>query len=237
MAAVQALTFDVGGSVFDWKKAVLQEIDVRAQALGTEVDSETFAMNWRMRMFEILDQVKKGEVRRMNADEMHRCALDDVLTIYPNIAPAARERDEMNQVWHRMPVWPEFPATLSRLKEHYRVVVLTILSFAIVVDSSKFNGITWDGIISCEFLSHYKPHPEAYLAGCRLLGLKPEQVMMVAAHPLDLEAAGAAGLRTAFVEPKLKEPERSGISSVANRDKYDYCAEDFTDLAAQLCGK
>jgi 2-haloacid dehalogenase len=232
---IQALAFDVGGSVFDWKSAVRQEIEARAQALGTDVDSEAFAMDWRNGMFELLDRMQKGEMPRMNADEMHRSALDGMMAKYPNLALSGPELDEINQVWHRMPVWPEFPDALARLKEHYRVVVLTILSFAILVDSSKFNGISWDGILSCEFLSHYKPDREAYLAACRLLGLPPAQVMMVAAHPLDLKAAGAAGLRTAFVAPKLAEPHRPGLRTEPTPEAYDYNAGNFTDLADQLC--
>jgi 2-haloacid dehalogenase len=193
-------------------------------------------MDWRSEMFEILDQVQKGEIRRMNADEMHRRALDDLMMKYSELALSTRELDELNLVWHRMPVWSEFPAALTRLKAHYRVVVLTILSFAIVVDSSKFNGITWDGIISCEFLTHYKPDAEAYLAACRLLGLPPKQVMMVAAHPLDLKAAGAAGLRTGFVESKLTEPHRPGLHTELIPEAYDYYAKNFTELADQLYG-
>lgn len=235
MAKIEALTFDVGGSVFDWKSALRQEIEARARALGTDVDSEAFAVDWRREMFELLDRVQKGQIHRMNADEMHRSALETVIAKYPNMALSGQKLDEMNQVWHRMPVWPEFPAALDRLKTDYRVVVLTILSFAIVVDSSKFNGLTWDGILSCEFLSHYKPDREAYLAACRLLGLPPEQVMMVAAHPLDLEAAGGAGLRTAFVVPKLSEPDRPGLRTEPTPEAYDYYAQDYIDLAAQLC--
>jgi 2-haloacid dehalogenase len=235
MAKIEALTFDVGGSVFDWKSAVRQEVEARARALGTDVDSEAFAIDWRRGMFELLDQIQKGQIPRLNADEMHRSALDAVIPKYSNMALSSHNLDEMNQVWHRMPVWPEFPAALNRLKTRYRVVVLTILSFAIVVDSSKFNGLTWDGILSCEFLSHYKPDKEAYLAACRLLGLPPEQVMMVAAHPLDLKAAGAAGLRTAFVEPKLAEPDRPGLRTEPTPEAYDYYAQNYTELADQLC--
>jgi 2-haloacid dehalogenase len=236
MARIQALLFDVGGSVFDWKSTVRQEIDARAESLGVNVDSESFAMDWRSGMFELLDQVQKGQVSRMNADEMHRLALEGMAAKYPDLILSARDLDEINQVWHQMPIWPEFPAALARLKAQYRVVVLTILSFAIVVDSSKFNGISWDGILSCEFLTHYKPEREAYLTACRLLGLSPEQVMMVAAHPLDLKAAGAAGLRTAFVAPKLAEPHRPGLRVEPTPEAYDYCAENFTDLADQLVG-
>ncbi len=235
MAQIKALTFDVGGSVFDWKSAVRQEIEARARGRGVEIDSEAFAMDWRFQMFELLGQARRGEIARLNADEMHRRALDDLAVKYSNLALSAQELDEINQVWHRMSVWPDFPAALTRLQGHYRVVVLTILTFSIVVDSSKASGITWDGIISCEFLSHYKPEAEAYQAGCRLLGLQPEQVMMVAVHPLDLKAASAAGLRTAYVEPKLNEPDLPGFSSEPTPDEYDYYAKDFTDLAAQLC--
>ena len=235
MAKIQALTFDVGGSVFDWKSAVRREIETRAKSLGVDIDSEAFAMDWRNRMFELLGQVQKGEIRRLNADEMHGLALDDMIAKYSDLSLSAQSLDEINQVWHRMPVWPEFPAALTRLKAHYRVVVLTILSFAIIVDSSKFNNITWDGIISYEFLTHYKPDARAYLAACRLLGLPPEQVMMVAAHPLDLKAAGAAGLRTAFVTPKLTEPHRPELPAEPTPEAYDYNAENFTDLTDQLC--
>jgi 2-haloacid dehalogenase len=235
MTQIQALTFDVGGTVFDWKSTVRKEVESWAQDRGVKIDSEAFAMDWRKRMFEILGEVRSGVLPRMNADEMHRRALDDLNMKYASLSLLAPEMDQINQAWHRMAVWLDFPEAMTRLKEHYRVVVLTVLSFAIVVDCSKANGITWDGIISCEFLSHYKPEAEAYLSACRLLGLQPEQVMMVAAHPLDLKAAKEAGLRAAFVEPKLKEPELAGFSAEPIPSEYDYNAEDFTDLAAQLC--
>jgi len=235
MRDVEALTFDVGGSVFDWKNAVRTEIHKRALAAGADVDADQFADEWRVRMFSILDRVRNGELRRINSDRMHRLALEDIAPSYAQMELSAGELDEINTVWHRMPVWPEFPDALMRLREHYRVVVLTVLSFASVVDSSKYNGISWDGVLSCEFLGQYKPNPEAYLQACHLLGLQPARVMMVATHPLDLEAARGAGLKTALVRPKFREPERSGISSKVNTSNYDCIAADYTDLADRLC--
>ena len=38
----------------------------------------------------------------------------------------------------------------------------------------------------------------------RYLGLRPQQIMMVAAHPTDLQAAQAVGLRTAFIPRPLE---------------------------------
>jgi 2-haloacid dehalogenase len=69
--------------------------------------------------------------------------------------------------------------------------------------------------------------PEAYLATCRMLDLPPEQVLMVAAHNVDLDAARACGLRTAFV-PRVTERDL-----VAGAD-VDLTIVDFLDLATQL---
>jgi len=54
-------------------------------------------------------------------------------------------------------------------------------------------------VLSAELFEHYKPDPEVYLGAARLLGLPPEEVMMVAAHNHDLKAARKLGLKTAFV--------------------------------------
>ena len=107
MEQIKALTFDVGGTVFDWKSAVRQEVEARAQTHGVEVDSDAFAMNWRKRMFEILREVRSGALPRFNADEIHRRVLDELSTKYPSLALSAQEMDEMNKVWHRMPVWAD----------------------------------------------------------------------------------------------------------------------------------
>jgi len=45
----------------------------------------------------------------------------------------------------------------------------------------------------------YKPAPEVYLTAARLLGVQPDELMLVAATG-DLEGARRAGLRTALVE-------------------------------------
>ena len=111
------------------------------------------------------------------------------------------------------------------------VVILGVLSFSILVDSSKHAGISWDGLLSCEFLGHYKPDKEAYLAATRLLRVSPEEAMMVAVHPGDLRAARNAGFRTGYVAPKLEEPGSRGETT-----GFDIVAEDYADFVRQICG-
>jgi 2-haloacid dehalogenase len=109
-----------------------------------------------------------------------------------------------------------------------------VLSFSIVVDSSKHSGIDWDGIISCEFLNHYKPDADAYLDALELLGAEPREAMMVAAHEWDLKAARDAGLATAYV-PRPRERGDATRFEPSLPD-VDINARDFTDLADRLLG-
>ncbi len=233
LSTIKALTFDVGGTIFDWHHTLIEDVKRLAQAHGVEIDCVSFTNHWRWRMFELLAQVRSGDLPWLNADELHRRALDDMVIKYPALDLTTAERDELNQVWHRLRVWPDAPQALEQLRSRYTVVVLTVLSWAIVVDSSKMANLTWDGILSCEFLGHYKPDAEAYYTGVRLLGLAPHEAMMVAAHPGDLRAAKAAGLYTAFV-PRPGERGEGNDPDLSPQPDFDVNAVDFHDLARQL---
>ena len=99
---------------------------------------------------------------------------------------------------------------------------------------AKNAGLPWDAVLSAELAKHYKPDPEAYLTAADLLGLPPEQVMMVAAHPGDLRAAARNGLRTAYVIRPLERGAGRIVNNNAAAGEFDYTASDFLDLARQL---
>ena len=80
---------------------------------------------------------------------------------------------------------------------------------------------------------HYKPDKEAYLTAASLLGLKPEEVMMVAAHKSDLRAARLAGFRTAFVPRPLERGPGAKVDWEPDPGD-DVVARDFLDLDAKL---
>jgi len=66
-----------------------------------------------------------------------------------------------------------------------------------------------------------------------MLGLRPEQCMMVAAHNGDLAAAADCGLRTAFV-PRPAEHGPGRAADVTPKRQWDVIATDFVDLASKL---
>jgi 2-haloacid dehalogenase len=194
-------------------------------------------MEWRKHLFLVLMEVRRGELPHMNVDAVLPIALQRFAADFPELELDEAATKTLLGAWHNMQAWEDFPPALARLKEKYAVMILTILSFAIVTGSSKASGITWDGIISCEFLNHYKPEPGAYIEGCAAMGFKPEEVCLVAVHPSDLMAAKAVGMGTAYSAPQLNEPDVPGqtMPELPPPKAYDYYAESFAELAEMMC--
>jgi 2-haloacid dehalogenase len=111
------------------------------------------------------------------------------------------------------------------------VAALSNGNLALLVDLTRHGDLRFDCLLSAELVRVYKPEAQVYLTGARLLGLEPGEVMMVAAHPFDLQGARGAGLRTAFVD----RPLEYGPDSPRREDpEADVSVKDLGELAAHL---
>lgn len=228
----KALLFDVFGTVVDWRDSVIREGEQLGKEKGIEVDWAAFADTWRGKYQPSMQRVRSGEVPWTNLDALHRASLEELLEEFGIAGLTDEEKDHLNRVWHRLDPWPDSVPGLTRLKQHYVIAPLSNGNVALLTNMAKRAGLPWDLILSAEFARHYKPDREAYLASVELLGLTPERVMMVAAHPDDLHAAADAGLRTAYVH----RPREFGPDAEPGPPEpvFDYSATDFTDLAERL---
>lgn len=129
-------------------------------------------------------------------DDVHRTELDGVLALHGLRAFNAQDRWQIHRACYGLDTWPDFPAALNRLKRRFPVVSFTMLPLAMAVAVSRRNDIDWDAVISCEMIGVYKPQPEAYGQVATWLGLEPAQILMVACHNFDLNAARASGYQT-----------------------------------------
>jgi 2-haloacid dehalogenase len=75
---------------------------------------------------------------------------------------------------------------------------------ALLADLLKFADLRVDALLSAQLAGSYKPDPQVYLTALRLLDCPPAAAGMVAAHPSDLRAAAALGLRPIFVRRPLE---------------------------------
>ena len=229
----RALAFDVFGTIVDWRSSIAREAEAAAARHGANVDGGVFADAWRRRYRPSMDRVLRGEVEWTPLERLNRASLDEVLAEFALEVLDERERDELNRAWRRLQPWPDSVAGLTRLRRQYVLCTLSNGGIALPVDLARFGGLPFDAILSTELCRTYKPDPRTYHMVASLLDLRPEQVMMVAAHTSDLRAAAAEGLRTAYVRrPREWGPGPS--PEPAQDASFDVAADDLRDLARQL---
>ncbi len=233
VSSVKALTFDVFGTVVDWRSTVIREGRTLGEEKGLEVDWEQFADAWRGGYGPSMNRVRTGELPWTKIDDLHRMILDGLLEGFGITGLSEEETAHLNRVWHRLDPWPDAVGGLNRLRSRFVVATLSNGDVSLLTHMAKHAGLPWDCILSAELARHYKPDPEAYRTAAELLGLPPEQVMMVAAHPGDLKASAAVGFKTAFVSrPTERGPGREPV--VVEASEVDVAAVDFHDLADWL---
>ncbi len=230
---IRALTFDVFGTTVDWRGSIIRQAEQWGRARNLSVDWPRFADRWRAAYRPAMDKVRSGALPWTRLDDLHRRALDDLLSGFRITGLTEEEKDHWNRVWHRLTPWPDSVAGLTRLKRKFIVATLSNGNVSLLLDMAKFAGLPWDAVLSAELFRHYKPDRETYLGAADLLGCRPAEVMMVAAHPEDLRAARSFGLKTAFVARPLEFGPGEQTPSVSG-DNFDVTANDFLDLADKL---
>jgi len=140
------------------------------------------------------------------------------------------DRQTLLRAWEAMPVWPEVRDGIARLRRKFFVAPHTILSLRTAAFSSKNAGVTWDAIVSCDALRAMKDNPESYARALSAIGRSGEQVCFVAAHPNDLRAARAHGMKTAYVVARLHD-YGDDYEDTGFAQEFDIVADDFAHLA------
>ncbi len=230
---VEALFFDVFGTVVDWRGSVVREMEAFGRAKGLTADWAAFADAWRRRYQPSMAEVRRGRRPFTILDVLHRESLVEVLREFSIEGLSAEEITSLNTAWHRLDPWPDTVAGLARLKRRYILSPLSNGNVALMTRLSKRAGLPWDAILGAEIAQAYKPMPEAYQRNAAILALPPQACMLVAAHNNDLAAARAQGFRTAFVlRPREHGPNQ--VTDLGAEENWDVIATDFNDLADKL---
>ncbi len=231
---IKALTFDTGGTILDWHtgfKTALAEVGAK---YGEERDWTALTNELRRRSLKRMLKLGEHEPPAYNFDGSHKATLDEILA--ENGLDMVTEEERRTIWWdkaHNFQCWPDFPDTLPRLRQKFICASFTILSFRIIIDTAKRNGLSWDAVISCEAIGKYKILPEAYQTAAKYLQLDVGECCMVACHNFDLDAAKAVGFKTAFVRrPDEWGPE--GPPDPTPNPIHDIVVDSFPELADRL---
>ena len=229
---VEALIFDVFGTCVDWRSGIIRAVGLVAREKQIAVDAAAFADAWRAKYQPSMEKVRSGQRPWTILDVLHRESLDSILPQFGLEGLDEAERDDLTRAWHRLDPWPDTVDGLTRLKKRFIIAPLSNGNVALLANMAKRAGLPWDLILSAETSHAYKPVPASYINAVKMLGRKPEQVMMVAAHNGDLAAAQEQGLRTAFV-PRPMEHGPKQKTDLTATGRWDIVATDFVDLSRQ----
>jgi 2-haloacid dehalogenase len=235
LANVKALVFDTFGTIVDWRNSVIAEGREWGKDKGLQIDWAEFADRWRLGYQPAMQKVRTGQLPWTRLDDLHRMILEDLLKEYKIEGLSEDEKVYWSHVWRRLKPWPDSPVGLARLKKKYIIAPLSNGNIALMTNLAKFGGLPWDAILGAELAKHYKPDREVYLSAAYYLDLKSEQIMMVAAHKRDLDAARSSGLRTGFIyRPNEFGGGKAGVPSKATPGDYDVVSTSAIDLAEQM---
>jgi len=241
---VEALAFDVFGTVVDWHGSVTRELKEKASASSTltkytDDDWADFATEWRSGYLRITRQVADGGEGQLNVDRMHRQILEEMLKTERWSKLAQLEdwddahKSELNMCWHRLDGWPDSSKGLHALKKRFIISTLSNGNVRLLVDMAKHSNLPWDCVLSAEMMGSFKPNLKVYEGALQHLSAAPHQAAMVAAHIYDLRAAAKAGMRTVYVRRPTEDTaeDRSAVMTKAEGGEVDVVVDGLDELA------
>lgn len=230
---VKALTFDTGGTILDWHAGISKAFAAAGAEHGIDRDWPMITNDYRTVSLKAMLNAGADAPATFNIDDVHRDKLGEMIKKYDLDAFTDNNRDAIWQTWHKLNCWADFPAAQSKMREDFIVASFTILSVSLIIDTAKHNDLTWDAVFSCEMIGKYKVLPFTYKQVAKWLVMDPGDIMMVACHNFDLNAARGVGFKTAFV----RRPDEWGDAGPPDPDPdehHDIIADDFPDLVRKL---
>jgi 2-haloacid dehalogenase len=195
---MRVLLFDVFGTLVDWRSSLVE----LAETTAVQADWPSIVDDWRRGYQPALDQVRHGAAWR-DLDSLQRETLKDVLARH-DVTLAAADAETLVRGWRRLRPWPDSRAGLERLRRRHVTATLSNGHLALLADLLKFGDLRVDAVLSAQLAGSYKPDPDVYRTALGLLECRPDEAGMVAAHPGDLRAAAAVGLRPILVRRPLE---------------------------------
>lgn len=231
---IKAIVFDTVGTLLDTYGSITGKGARFTAARGIDVDWIKLLDQWRAEWRLLTDQIAQSAAPWRSADVVYREALDQALALYDWSAKlSAGDRDQLNHLWYEIDPWPDTKPGLERIRTRYTLSTLSNGSMASLIQMIKTANLPFDCILTAELVKSAKPDPKVYELAQSSLNLRPDQILMVAAHKYDLAAAKKFGFRVAFI-PRPFELGPHGKVDVAPEDFFDLMRPDLVGIAEAI---
>src|SRR5262245_59413898 len=115
-AKVQALLFDVFGTVVDWRSSIIADVTACGAQKGIKADWVRVTNDCHNLYQPAMEEVRSGRRAWTILDLLHRESLEALLTKYAITDLSETDKDHINRAWHRLKPWPDTVEGLKRLK-------------------------------------------------------------------------------------------------------------------------
>jgi 2-haloalkanoic acid dehalogenase type II len=230
---IKAVFFDFMGTCLDWHSSVVQ-------ALPPEIPTPSaskLALEWRKQYFHENSKRVSQNLHPEDIDITLARTLDVILDQRPDYKPHFNQeiKQQVIQAWHSQRPWPEVATAIKSLRQDLGLEVFVHANGTtrLQLDLARSSGLEFDMLFSSQLLGAYKPRPEAYEKGLELVKLRPEEVVLVAAHAYDLRGAKKCGLRTVYVHRWTDDVDED-MTRV--RNEFDVFLESMDGLMSAIAG-
>jgi 2-haloacid dehalogenase len=190
----KAITFDCYGTLIDWESAVQRFF---AQCLAAhdieDMDARALQHRWEEIQF-VYIQERYRPYREVLRDTMHM-ALDTVQIPYAE--------EDIEAFADSMGRWEPFSDTkeaILELQKFLKVVLITNTDNAIIAETERTIGVTFDEIITAEQAGAYKPSHKGFMLARERLGLPVSDIWHAGfGFKYDIVPATELGYTTAWI--------------------------------------
>ncbi|KAF6838157.1 haloacid dehalogenase [Colletotrichum musicola] len=227
----KAVFFDFMGTCLNWHSSVAKSWPSSVP----EDDASKLALEWHRQYFIENDRRFRQGLHPEDIDITLARVLEGVLEESPGYAFVldARAKQRMVEAWHSQPAWPEVREAMRSIKEDLGLETFVHANGTtrLQLDLSRSSGLRFDMLFSSQLLGLYKPDLEAYRKALELVRLRPEEVVMVAAHAYDLRAAREVGMTTIYIHRWTDDMDED-MERV--RGEFDAFLKDMKDLRVAI---
>ncbi|KAF4436988.1 haloacid dehalogenase [Fusarium albosuccineum] len=195
----KAVFFDFMGTCLDWHSSVVN-------ALPSSIpkdEASKLALEWRRQYFIENNQRFLQNLAPEDIDITLARVLEAVLPLFPNSKSQLDDdaKTRLIRAWHAQPAWPEVQKAIQAIRQQLGLEVFVHANGTtrLQLDLTRSSGLTFNMLFSSQLLGLYKPNLDAYKKALQLVKLRPDEVVMVAAHAYDLRAAKKCGMKTVYI--------------------------------------
>ena len=193
--APRIITFDCYGTLVQWYEVLLREI---AATLATHGRDEATAP--------AILKAFSAQGRRLTAEKPHRYYNDILRTGFAvafceyGLEPDASEIERIAASPTTMGPHPEVPDVLRRLRERYKLAIITNSDDDLIAPTVAGIGVPFDYVITAEQAQAHKPSRQLFEYAYRNMGVTPGETVHVAMGIYwDMKARHELGLRGIWV--------------------------------------